>query len=107
MSWLCSRCEPLRIPLGLAFIPWAFVANLFVCLMPSMGELESRAAKLMIANAWPFSWEMWRFQSGRLDLYSNDAVSLLEVVRRISRKDALMQRTVDRIAMGEQLDPTA
>lgn len=105
ISWLCKRCEPLRVPLGVVFLPWAVMANVFVCVMPSMGELEIRAAKLMLTNAWPFSWEMWLFQTGRLDLYSSEALPLLEVVGRISRNDALMQRTIDRIAMGEQLDP--
>lgn len=104
-SWLCSRAEPLRNLIGLLGIPWAVVANTYACLMPSMGELESRAAKLLLANSWPFSWEFWQFQTGRLDIASTHAEPLREVLTRVSRNDSLMQRTIDRLARREQLDP--
>ena len=107
LSWLCSRTEPLRNPIGLLGIPLAIVADTYACLMPSMGELESRAAKLLLANSWPFSWEMWRFQTGRLDIASTQAAPLREILTRVSRNDPLMQRTIDRLARREPLDPQA
>lgn len=42
-SWLAAKIEWLRTPIGLVGIPWAILAQIFVALMPSMGELESRA----------------------------------------------------------------
>lgn len=104
-SWLAAKIEWLRIPIGLVGIPWVILANTFVALMPSMGELESRAAKLMLTESWPYSWECWRFQIGKFDLSSPESVTLREVIGRISRGNPLMERTVNRIAAGEALDP--
>ena len=57
-SWLTAKIEWLRNPIGLLGIPWAIAATTFVALMPSMGELESRAAKLMLTDSWPYSWSV-------------------------------------------------
>ena len=43
VSWFCSKFEFLRNPVGFIGIPWAVIADIYCCLMPSMGELESRA----------------------------------------------------------------
>jgi hypothetical protein len=104
-SWLTAEIGWLRNPIGLLGIPWAIVANTFVALMPSMGELESRAAKLMLTESWPYSWECWRFQTGKANLYDPENHSLREVIETVSRGNPLMERTVDRIAAGEALDP--
>ncbi|MBU2620767.1 MAG: hypothetical protein KKD92_00415 [Proteobacteria bacterium] len=104
-SWLTVKIGWLRTPIGLIGIPWAILADIFVSLMPSMGEMESRAAKLMLAESWPYSWECWRFQIGKLDLSSPECAALREVIGRISRGNPLMERTVNRIASGEALDP--
>ena len=103
-SWLTAKIKWLRTPIGLVGIPWAIVANTFVALMPSMGELESRAAKLMFTESWPYSWEFWRFQIGKVDLFDPASASLREVIARISRRDPLMERAVNRIVAGEALD---
>jgi len=107
LSWLCHKIPALRNLIGVLFLPWAVLADTFVCLMPSMGEFENRAAKLMLCNTWPFTWEFWQFWSGRLDLTSSEspeAIVLSEVIARVSRRDALMQRVVRRIINGEELD---
>lgn len=70
-----------------------------------MGEFESRAAKLMLTEVWPFSWEFWQFQAGRLDLGSTEAETLRELLTRVSRNNPLKQRTLGRLARREQLDP--
>lgn len=105
VSWLCRRIEVFRIPLGLIGIPWAIVAHTYACIVPSMGEFESRASKLMLTWSWPFSWECWQFQTGRLDLWSSEANILREILERISRKNPVMQQTVGRLSRHEELDP--
>lgn len=104
-SWLTAKIGWLRNPIGLLGIPWAIVANTFVALMPSMGELESRAAKLMLTESWPYSWECWRFQGGKINLYDPGSDHIREVIQRVSRRNPLMERTVARIQAGEALDP--
>jgi hypothetical protein len=107
LSWICHKAIALRNVIGIIFIPWAVVADTFVTLMPSMGELESRASKLMLCQAWPFTWEFRQFLLHRVDLESADpaSVALNEVVTRMSYKNPLMQRVIMRVSNGEQLDP--
>ena len=107
LSWICHKAPALRNVIGILFIPWAFLADTFATLMPSMGERESRASKLMLCEAWPFTWEFWQFLGHRVDLASADAasVALNEVVTRMSYKNPLMQRVIMRVSNGEQLDP--
>ncbi|MBN1663426.1 MAG: hypothetical protein JW943_07490 [Deltaproteobacteria bacterium] len=104
-SWLSAKARWLREPVGILGIPWAIITSTFVALMPSMGEMESRAAKLMLAESWPYSWEFWKFQTQHLSIWDPDIVGLREVLERISKGDALKQRTVERISAGEALDP--
>jgi hypothetical protein len=106
LSWFCSKVPALRDVLGIIFIPWVVVANTFVALMPSMGELENRARKLMFCESWPFTWEFWQFSSQKLDLESDDpvAVVLKEVVKRNSRGDSIKQSVLIHLAIGQQLD---
>jgi hypothetical protein len=105
VSWLCRKNEVLRNLGGFIGIPWALVAHTYSCLVPSMGEFESRADKLMLAEAWPFCWEYWQFRNGRLDICSPKGQVLRTILERISRNDALKQRTVVRLSRREQLDP--
>ncbi len=106
LSWVGNRVPALREVLGIVFIPWVVVAHTFVQLMPSMGELESRAAKLMLCSSWPFTWEFSQFLSRQLDLESSDpaAVALNAVVERMSSGVILYQRVLMRVASGQQLD---
>jgi hypothetical protein len=104
-SWVCTRIQALREPIGILGLPWAVVAHTYVCLMPSMGELESRAAKLMLTESWPYSWDFWQFQAGRLDIDSMQADHLREVLARTSRSDTVKQRVIERLSLREQLDP--
>lgn len=106
-SWICSRVPALRDALGIILIPWVVVSDIFISLMPSMGEMESRAAKLMLCDLWPYSWECWQFQSGRLDLESSDPaiVAFSEILHRRAIRDPLKQRVIMRISSGQRLDP--
>ena len=101
-SWLTSKIEWLRTPIGLIGIPWALLTIIFVALMPAMGELESRAAKLMLMESWPYSWECWRFQTRKIDLYNPENANLQEVFTRISHRNPIMETTIKRIYAGEE-----
>ncbi|MCH8153121.1 MAG: hypothetical protein IH830_12215 [Planctomycetes bacterium] len=66
-SWLWDKMPLLRLPLAMIGIPLALLASVYVCLMPSMGEFESRYAKLRICWTWPFSLDYVRYSGGKLD----------------------------------------
>lgn len=104
-SWLCGRFEPVRAVVGLLGIPWAVVAHVYVCLIPSMGEFESRASKLLLVETWPYTWEYWEFAARRVTLESLKDHPLPAVLARVSAGDPIRQRTIGRIAAGEELDP--
>jgi hypothetical protein len=97
-SWACSRREVLRDPVGVLGIPWAILAYTYLCLMPSKGKLEGRAAELLLVEVWPFSWEFRRFQTGALDPASAAAGPLREVLERASRDEPIKQWTIDGLA---------
>jgi len=106
LSWVCFKVSVLRELIGIVFIPWVIVADVFVAIIPSMGELESRASKLMLCECWPYTWEFSRFLAQKLDLDCSDAVALREVLDRIARRDPLKQRVILRVQAQESLDPS-
>jgi hypothetical protein len=69
-SWVWDRLELLRVPplvaivraaVAVVGIPLALIAEIYVSLMPSMGDLEGRFEKLVTCWVWPFSLDYWRF----------------------------------------------
>jgi len=104
LSWFCNKLPLLRNVIGFLGIPFALVAEIFVCLMPSMGEVESRAVKMLLCESWPFTWEFWEFRSSRVAIESRDASHLQNIITRITRNDEIKQRVIQRIIDGEQLD---
>ncbi len=103
-SWLSGRTNWLRNTIRLLGIPWAIIANTYVALMPSMGEFESRAARLMITDVWPYSWEFWQFQHGRMKLNDPEMYEAEVILSRLTMKDLLKRQTLDRLSQGEELD---
>ena len=63
LSWLWDRAPLLRILLAIIGIPLALLGSVFVALIPSMGEMESRQQKLNLCWAWPFSLDLMKLQS--------------------------------------------
>jgi len=104
-SWLCDKVTTLRNIIGLLGIPLAVAAHTYACLVPSMGELESRATKLMLTESWPFTWEFLQFQTGRLEMASINEGPLGDVLDRISGQDPLKRRVLDRLSRREEPDP--
>ena len=69
-SWLWDRAERLRfgplialahVPLAVVGIPLALLSELYVALVPSMGDFEGRLTKLTTCWVWPFSLDYWHF----------------------------------------------
>ena len=99
LSWICNKAPALRNVIGIIFIPWAVIAYTFVALMPSWGDFDKRASKIMLCDSWPFTWELRQHLSVNLDLHDYHdpaATALKEVVERISAHDPLKQRVLMR-----------
>ena len=63
MSWLWDRAPLLRLPVGVLGVPLAVLGGVYVSLVPSMGELDSRAVKLLVCWTWPFSLDYMRYRT--------------------------------------------
>lgn len=61
LSWLWGKAPLIRIPIAILGIPLAVAGDIYVSIMPSMGETKSRVSKLVFCQTWPFSWECLRF----------------------------------------------
>jgi hypothetical protein len=105
LSWVAAKVPFARNVVGILGLPLALVANTYVCLMPSMGELENRAVKILFTRAWPYSWEFFQFQGGKLDIESPEGAPLLSVMNRaIGPRDVVSQSVLRRLANREPLD---
>ncbi len=75
LSWLreklWAKSPVLKIPLAVVGIPLAFVGNIYVCLIPSMGELDSRISKLLLTQSWPYTLNCWRLMTSKLLVFTN------------------------------------
>jgi hypothetical protein len=59
-SWLWLKARYLRPILILPGVLFVRVAEFYVCLMPSMGELEARHIKISLCDCWPVSWQLYQ-----------------------------------------------
>ena len=87
LSWLWEKVSFLRIPIAVLGIPLAFIGNIYVCLTPSMGELDSRVSKLLLTESWPFSLDFWRMIRKRTMPRSIGVGHLSQILYECSRKN--------------------
>jgi hypothetical protein len=67
LAWMWERVALLRPLLALPGALLAAVADLYACLMPSMGEWDSRLTKLFICRTWPFTLDYLKYREGKLE----------------------------------------
>lgn len=92
LSWLWQNVPLLRIPLGVIGIPIAVLGTIYTCLMPSMGEIESRVTKLLLCQTWPFSLECWALISGKHIVRREGYSGFGHVLYRLTEKDPAIQQ---------------
>ena len=110
LSWLAGKATFLRELIGFIGIPWAIFANIYVCLMPAMGEVENRIVKLLITETWPFSWEFWLFTTGELDLNSSQAEELNTILKKQTNdplRELVIQKLRDKLPLDENVGKQA
>lgn len=55
--------------------------------MPSMGEWDSRYAKIVICQTFPYTWRYLKFKKNRLNIGKDDV--LIKILREVSRTKPL------------------
>ena len=91
LSYVWEHTPFVRPIISAIGVPLAVVGNIFVCLIPSMGEIESRVSKLLYCQTFPLTWRFHQFQLGKLDKRSDSQLDLEEVFRRVSKDVAIRQ----------------
>ena len=92
LSWLWQNVSLLRFPLGVIGIPIAILGTIYTCLMPSMGEIESRVTKLLLCQTWPFSLECWALTSGKHIVKQGEYSDFEHVLYRLGKRDPAIQQ---------------
>jgi hypothetical protein len=87
LSYLYERVPILGHVLGIIGVPFAVIGNTYVALMPSMGEWDSRFAKMVICQTFPYTWRFNELQMGRNTIEQNDA--LTKILQEISKAKPL------------------
>jgi len=91
LSYVWERIPFARLFISAVGVPLAVLGDIFVCLIPSMGEIESRVVKLLYCQTFPFTWRFHEFRSGKLNLDSGRWFPLNEVLQRASKDVAIRQ----------------
>jgi hypothetical protein len=84
----------IQIPLALIGVPLAFLSSTFAALMPSMGEMESRVAKLQMAGVWPFSIHLWMIVKGAEEELDPSEIDQLARALRIAGWPQIAERLI-------------
>ncbi|MEW5702915.1 MAG: hypothetical protein AB1792_11900 [Candidatus Zixiibacteriota bacterium] len=106
LSWIWEKAPLLRIPLAVVGIPLAFVGNIYACLMPSMGELDSRVSKLLLSESWPYSLDCWRLIKTKSLPESPGAEQFRRILAEVSQKNRPYLQYLESLGVMAPLAPT-
>lgn len=87
LSYVYERIAILKPILSVVGIPLAVLGNIYVALMPSMGEWESRFEKMIICQTFPYTWRYMRLQKGNNVIENNDV--LTKILQEVSKAKPL------------------
>ena len=87
LSYVYERIAITRPFISIIGIPLAVIADEYVALLPSMGEMDSRYAKMIICQTFPYTWRYIQFQNNKLNIGKNDV--LTKILREVSRAKPL------------------
>ena len=82
LSYVYERVAITRPFISIIGIPLAVIGNIYVALLPSMGEMDSRYAKMIICQTFPYTWRFFQFQNNKLNIGKNDV--LAKILREVS-----------------------
>ncbi len=72
LSYVYERVAITRPLIAIIGIPLAVLGNIYVALLPSMGELDSRYAKMIFCQTFPYTWRFFQYQNRKLNMEPND-----------------------------------
>ena len=87
LSYVYERIVILRPFISIIGIPLAVIADTYVAFMPSMGEKDSRYAKMVYCQTFPYTWKFNQFQNDKLNIERNDI--LAKILQEVSKAKPL------------------
>lgn len=87
LSYLFERIVFIRPIISVLGIPISVLGDTYVALMPSMGEMDSRLAKMVICQTFPYTWRFIQFQNNKLNIGKDDV--LTKILREVSTSKPL------------------
>jgi len=88
-SYIWEHVPFVRPFVSILGIPLAIIADTYVCLIPSMGEMDSRIVKLLYCQTFPYTWRFHQFHNHKWNIdLDND---LNRIFQRVSKDIAIRQ----------------
>jgi hypothetical protein len=81
LSYVYERIAIIRPLASIMGIPLAVAGDIYVALLPSMGEWDSRFQKMVVCQTFPYTWSFLQFQRNKLNISKNDVLTkILKIV---------------------------
>lgn len=97
LSYVYERVSILRFVTSIIGIPIALIGDVYVSLMPSMGEWDSRFQKLIMCETFPYTWKFIQYQKGKINITKEDA--LTKILKEVS-KDSVLDKYLDEMRVN-------
>ena len=89
VSYVWERVPFIRLFVSMLGIPLAVIGDIYVSLIPSMGEMDSRIVKMLYCQTFPYTWRFHQFHNRQLNIDSKN--NLNKVFHRVSKDTAIRQ----------------
>ena len=89
VSYVWERVPFTRLFVSMLGIPLAVIGDIYVSLIPSMGEMGSRIVKMLYCQTFPYTWRFHQFHNRQLNIDSDD--DLMIIFQRVSKDIAIGQ----------------
>jgi len=94
VSYVWERVPFTRLFVSMLGIPLAVIGDIYVSLIPSMGETDSRIVKMLYCQTFPYTWRFHQLHihSQQLNIDSDD--DLITIFKRISKDFAIREYVI-------------
>ncbi|MFA5292054.1 MAG: hypothetical protein WC496_03375 [Phycisphaerae bacterium] len=87
LSYVYERVAITRPFISIIGIPLAVIGDTYAALLPSMGEMNNRYAKMIICQTFPYTWRFNQFENNKLNIGEKDV--LIKILREVSKNKPL------------------
>lgn len=89
LSYVYERIVIIRPFVSIIGIPLSVIADIYVALLPSMGEKDSRYVKMLYCQTFPYTWTFDQFYRHKLNINQN--IIFNKIIKEVSAVKPLGQ----------------